>query len=1059
MTSNATSFTTEQLESLIKYQTIFENAAAGILESSPDGVIQNVNAKVCEIFGYQAQELIGQNLSILLPPEVRGHHSGLMHQARSQETSQMLGSGRQLYGINKAGDRVAVNIAISRVKYDQKISFIATILDTRKLDQQHQDLSKANRLLNALKRATERFVTGGLESHVLWDELLNELLHITNSEYGFIGEVIYKDNEQRCLKIHAITNISWDADSAQLYERFKRQDQMMCSRDTMIGQVMYEEEVVISNEMETDPRGGHTPHGHPALKSYLGVPIIRNDKLVGVYGVANSPDAYSEELVEFLKPFHASCAVIIEGLAQAKMQQQLMEQLEQARQYSEQTAKMRSDFMANMSHEIRTPLHGILGLSNLALATESMEKQREYADKIYRSSELLLSVVNDILDFSKLEAGRLELDAQAWRLEQMIEEMMNVIQPIAFAKGLKLDVVIDPALNLSHQPSLQADVVRLKQVLLNLLGNAVKFTQSGYVQLRVEQLACNDEQLQLAFRVKDTGIGIALEQQSRIFEPFLQEDASISRSFGGTGLGLSIAQKLVEQMQGRISVSSKVGRGSEFTVELPLPIQEATRSIHTPYPDLSSAKIVVFDFEPHLASNQHCPYSLHKVLAHFNTSLQVIETLEGMAGCLASAQVPDWCFVVLRSVKAYQAVQSYLASWQSSTNVVLVLSQPTIVKSAEVAAMQTLIWPILPMHLYQVFERKSLDSLRASSAISIPDLKRKRILVAEDNAIIQQILFESLEKTGATLTMVENGERAVQAVEQSLLKFDLVLMDLEMPMLDGYSAANRVRELGEAMPIIAMSAYQADELKSLSEFGFDQFLAKPVLPIQLYQLLTECLNPDSFIVDHHALADASVTNFEETLPKGLSGANLQAAKSRMRASENFYEKMLYDFVKHYATLPEQLEEMFIQQQGEEAYRLLHSFKNLSLSLGLNQLGEQANYLQQLSVEAAFDKAQGVLAQMSVQWQELLVQLEPFLHAFEKWQTQDLAPGAELDADAWREVKETLMKYLGSYDARSVSYMREHKRLISQQLDAQTYQDCLLMIENFDFSAALELLQA
>lgn len=348
-------------------EAILRSAAAGIVQINAQDIMIRVNPAALSLFGYAETELLGQNVKILMPDSYAEHHDQYLANQVNTGVNKIIGKGREVVALNKQGEAFPIHLAISRVDGVQDLSFIGFVTDLREREAERKATNLRSKLLGALKKATEEFVAITDNQDQVWDDLLHSVLEITDSEQGFIGEVLFRNNGERCLKIHAITNISWDEPSYQLYEKLKSQDMLLCSDKTMIGLAMHQEQIVIGNDMQNDPRGGHAPPGHPPLRKYMGVPIFQGGELVGVYGIANSPEDYSLELAEFLEPFNNTCGVLIASLRQAAEQKDLLKKLEIEKRNAEQAAEAKAHFLANMSHEVRTPMNAILGMSHLAL--------------------------------------------------------------------------------------------------------------------------------------------------------------------------------------------------------------------------------------------------------------------------------------------------------------------------------------------------------------------------------------------------------------------------------------------------------------------------------------------------------------------------------------------------------------------------------------------------------------------------------------------------------------------------------------------------------------------
>lgn len=424
---------------------------------------------------------------------------------------------------------------------------------------------KQKKLLELTQKCLTDYIGQG-DFKDISENLLLELLDITNCEYGFMGEVLYDDSGNCYLKTHAISNIAWDEESQKFYDESSPNGMEFRNLKTLFGQVLTTKKTVISNSPITDNRAGGLPEGHPALNSFLGVPIYYGDVFIGMYGLANRKGGFDEALIEFLEPYNISYGVIINARRADIANKETAKELYKAKKIAEEASKAKSQFLSSMSHELRTPLNAVIGFSQVLnlKPNDLSENQKSNVTEILNAGKHLLNLINDVLELTKIEAGRVELNIEPVNLKFIYDECIALILPLARAKNITVecDPKCDPKCDL--EAVVLVDKVRIRQVLLNLLSNAVKYNvESGSVNVNCKLLDNNNYRVS----VKDTGKGIAEEYHDHVFTEFERLSEKVG-SIEGTGIGLTITKDLVEIMGGSISFESKIGQGSTFWVDL-----------------------------------------------------------------------------------------------------------------------------------------------------------------------------------------------------------------------------------------------------------------------------------------------------------------------------------------------------------------------------------------------------------------------------------------------------------------------------------------------------------
>lgn len=617
--------------------------------------------------------------------------------------------------------------------------------------------------------------------------------------------------------------------------------------------------------------------------------------------------------------------------------------LREAKDRADAASAAKSSFLANMSHEIRTPMNAVLGMLQLMKQTPLSARQLDYVSKAQGAGTALLGLLNDILDYSKIEAGKLQLDVHAFALDKLLHDLAIVLTGNQGDKDVEIMFDVDPKL----PQQLMGDGLRLLQILINLTGNALKFTSQGVVQLQVSAESQDDDKLQLRFAVKDTGIGISPEQQTRIFDGFTQAEASTTRRYGGSGLGLVISQRLVQLMGGQLQLESQLGQGSRFWFDIWLPIADSTPLIAQAPLSTRTLRVLVVEDNPLVA----------ELIIHTITSLgwQTQHVKGGLAAVGATLQAQqqgndfdvilmDWKMPDMDGLTAARLIRDKLHSGKHLPQIIMLTAHDKEVLSTHSPQepppyTDLLTKPVTPSQLLQAVSR----ALQGASTpqVALPQLPQQRlqgmhILIVEDNALNRQIAAELLSHQGARIAMAEGGISGVSQVLNGSEPFDAVLMDVQMPDIDGLEATRRIRADARfaTLPIIAMTANasQSDRTACL-DAGMNEHIGKPVdLEQLLNALLTHGNKPAA------SRAPAMPQNDEDSPPEVEP---LDSIMRRFGGAQEVYRSALKQFRPEQQQLLDSLQNAIQADDLTLCYQVCHSIKGSAATMGAIALSRQA----------------------------------------------------------------------------------------------------------------------
>ncbi len=687
-----------------------------------------------------------------------------------------------------------------------------------------------------------------------------------------------------------------------------------------------------------------------------------------------------------LAPIEGSKMLTLATVVDITERQELYQSNLEARQQAEEATRTKSDFLANMSHEIRTPMNAIVGFTYLALQQEIPLKVRDQLQKIELSARTLLQIINDILDYSKIEAGKLVIEEVPFHLDEVLDNLVATASVLSRNKDIEIMLYRDSKLPGGYV----GDPLRLGQVLNNLLSNAIKFTDQGMVTIRVhpvEEISLDSDKAVLRFDIEDSGIGMSREAIAKLFQPFQQADSSTTRKYGGTGLGLTIVGQLVEQMGGTVEVKSQEGQGSTFTVRLPLSVSK--RVVNYRHYDRSVFEklrvLVVEDSEPMRELTEQMVRQFGCSCVSCSSGEEAIELarqghengkpfdfllvdwrLPGVNGIDASRQILAMCterrpVIILETAYGHELLRSQ----HGEADVDALLTKPVTASS-------------LYDTMVQLMDTSQMEESSPAADTTDPHyLSGMRLLLVEDNEINQEVATSMLESVGAVVEIADNGLEAVERLAERGSEFDVVLMDLQMPVMDGIEATRKIRQNHEldALPIVALTANATSkDRERCLQAGMDDYLSKPVNPQDVYRTLGRWhVDGEGGETAPEFVSDEKDEGVREEGREEV--LNLELALSRLNQDRPRLLRLLQRFQLDLESKLELTIQRLDEGQGHEAKRLVHGLKGVSGNLAAEPVYRAASRL-----ESALDTGERV-EQTLAEFEQVSEQLKQAMPQF------------------------------------------------------------------------------
>lgn len=960
------------------------------------GLIKDVNTSLSEMFGYERNEVLGRNIIEFVCPEDRAAVIEIM----SKDSDHLL--------------------EISLMKKDGSI-FLAEV-EGRSMGVDGSKLRMAAIHDITIRKQTEE---------ALKDKEL-QMRSITDSAYDGIMMMDPKGN------------ISYWNPAAERIFGYTCEEALGKNLHRLIAPAFYHEAHLAAFAKFLVSGEGN------AVGKTLDLEALRKDQTI-------VPVQLSLSAVKMSSGWHA-----VGILRDITLQKKNEEEFIKAKIAAEEATNAKSEFLANMSHEIRTPMNAVIGFSELLKKTDLTIKQRDYINKIDASSKSLLGIINDILDFSKMEAGKLELENVDFHLDDVVNNIISMNSNKAAEKNIELINNIE--CNVPY--CLVGDPLRVGQILLNLVNNAVKFTNEGHVLVEVSLASQAGRTCRIKFSVSDTGIGLTTEQKEKLFTAFTQADTSVTRRFGGTGLGLTISKRLVEMMNGEIYVESEFGVGSTFSFEINFELQsEEKRNVPVHKKSLRNLKVLIVDdnaVSREILKEQIDAFGIEAITV--DSGKAAIETVKNPPDQKPfDLVIMDWRMPEMDGIEASKMILNDKSiSHMPMAIMVSAFGREEVAReAAKIGISNFLMKPINQSLLFDtivnMFDMDKSGMTIQNTATQDDEsadvrIDGMKILLVEDNAINQEVATEILSNAGALVEIANNGKEAVDAVAAHA--YDLVLMDLQMPVMGGYEATKIIRgnRKNQNLPIIAMTAHAMQGVEAeCKAAGMNDYISKPIDPGNLFLTILKWAKPKAG-VKTGSEATCKRKPDEKTeirLPDQIPGVDSKEGLKRVGGNQKLYQKLLIDFANNYKFHAESIRTAISEGKTEDAGRLAHTLKGVSGNISATDVFSFAEQIEKTLQKTPAENCDRLLEQLNT----ALCAIDEAIGVIrEEKQTEHPAAQDAASEAEFEPVLQETARLIWTDDIDAEKALVKMKRVFGQRF-AGEIEEIEKSVDGFDFEAA------